>query len=53
MLLAGTERIVAIAFEVGVVADLFTDTVNSVMGLQPAFSLHRPKEGEHVEALDV
>lgn len=33
LLLAGTERIVAIAFKVGVVANLLTDTVDPIAGL--------------------
>src|SRR6267142_2504362 len=53
LLLAGPERIVAITIELCIVADLFTDAMDSVTGLQFAGSLHRPEESEHVRALDV
>ncbi len=52
--LAGAERIVAITFEVSIVADLLTDTMwtRSRVSNLP-LNLHRPEEGKHIRALDV
>src|ERR1700704_123809 len=47
------EWIVAVAFDIGVVADLLTDAAHAVAGFQLSLGFVRTHEREHVRTLDV
>src|SRR4030088_197859 len=47
------EWIVAVAFDIGVVADLLTDAAHAVAGFQLSLGFVRTHESEHVRTLDV